>query len=200
MRKLFVFLSIGLALAACGGSSALSLVRRPDESGDAKEALHGLGVRVFEALRSGEPDRLLFDDLSIRELLLPEAANKVLQLKASQHQRLGRVEHVLQFNLRNADFLGVCAQGVHNEYGHGPTGLQHDAWVIERLLIVGKDPRVGAVASWVEGAFVYTNRGFSALSLSRVEAPRPGHSDLELATCELSYSWDLVQSVGGATH
>ena len=48
--------------------------------------------------------------------------------------------------------------------------------------------RVGlrcGVAAWVEGVFVYSNAGFKAIDLQRVEAPRWEHADLEIATCDM---------------
>ena len=54
-------------------------------------------------------------------------------------------------------------------------------------LRVGISARLGGrrVASWVEGAFVYTREGFRALDLTRVEVPRWEHADLELAACDM---------------
>ena len=101
----------------------------------------------------------------------------------------------MRYNLRNATFKAACAQGVYDATERR-FGLRQPGWVIERLLIVAEDPSVGPVAAWVEGIFVLTNRGLGAISIARVEAPRPGHSDLELATCDLSVGWQGHDRLG----
>ena len=40
-------------------------------------------------------------------------------------------------------------------------------------------------AAWLEGTFVFTNRGWEAIAIRHMEVPRPDHADLELAPCDV---------------
>ena len=85
-----------------------------------------------------------------------------------------------------ATFAGFCAQGAREEAPRAGLGLTHAGWVLERILLVARGGAAAAgSASWVEGDFVYTDRGWRVLSLRRVETPRRQHSDLELAPCDV---------------
>jgi hypothetical protein len=72
-------------------------------------------------------------------------------------------------------------------------GLQADGWIFDRFLLIGRRPSGRRIAAWVEGVFVYTDAGFTALDLERVEEPRWEHSDLEIAPCDLSIRNDLPE-------
>jgi hypothetical protein len=69
--------------------------------------------------------------------------------------------------------------------GPGPAlGLRESAFVVDRLLVAGVEPGGGRVAAWVEGTFLYTDQGFFAVVLQRLETPRRDHADLDLAQCD----------------
>jgi len=102
---------------------------------------------------------------------------------------------------RAGRYAGVCAQSGRLEIKGGVLGLRENGFVVERLLVVGREPSGARLAGWVEGVFVLTGRGFVALSIARVESPRRDHSDLELAECELWASPSEAQHMvaGGET-
>lgn len=139
---------------------------------------------MYRLLKNARPQRLLLNDEELNRLLDPNAANQARALRPGVNQRLG-VERARFRALNNAEFSGVCLQGAREEPAGGRLGLLEPAWVFERALVVGTQPGGRRLASWVEGAFVYTNEGFQAIALTRVEAPRWEHSDLELTTCDM---------------
>ena len=92
--------------------------------------------------------------------------------------------NVFQRAFREARYLGFCAQGAREEAPGQALGLPRPGWVLERILVVAS-VRGTRSAAWLEGSFVYTERGWRALSVRRVEPPRPRHSNLELAPCDV---------------
>lgn len=143
-------------------------------------------------MRSGHPSRLLVDDLGLRNLLDAPSATRVGARRMQVRQRM-RATRDFASLLEGADYAGICLQGARVEPAGGVLGLQNDAWIFDRLLVIGRRPSGRRVAAWVEGVFVYTDVGFTALDLERVEEPRWEHSDLELAPCDLAVRSDLPE-------
>lgn len=171
--------------AACGGESAqMRPLPVPHEGQRRDEAMERYGKRLYETLGRGQPQSLLADDVELRALLTPQAASRYTALRMGAGMRLDvRPEEFVPF--QQASFGGLCLQGSRLEPAGTPLGLSADGWVFDRALVVGVQPGGRRIAAWVEGTFVYTPEGFRALELSRVEAPRWEHSDLELAPCDM---------------
>ena len=186
--------------AACGGGARSSgqLERVPDQRDQRRGALERVGQRLYRALAEGRPADLMMDDEALRALLLPEAATRARAHRASLGFRFDAVApHLTRF--REAEFAGLCLQSSRLEPGGGPVGLRADAWVFERALVVGTRPDGARLAAWVEGTFVFTDRGFSAIDLRRLERPRWEHSDLELSTCDMEVGLHEPLYVVGVT-
>lgn len=143
-----------------------------------------LGRRLYDLLRRGEPERLLVGDAALGRLVDEGSATQLRALRAGTGARL-QVDPARFRILGSARYAGVCLQGARQEPAGGPLGLRADGWVFERVLVVGSQPGGRRVASWIEGAFLFTDAGFGALALTRVEPPRWEHSDLELASCDM---------------
>ncbi|MGF1465682.1 MAG: hypothetical protein ACFCGT_06080 [Sandaracinaceae bacterium] len=183
-------LLLGLALAACGARrsprgliEATTPVPLPEAHRDRQEAADRFGRALFEALRSGDPKPLLYDDLALRLLLEPSAATRFSALRLGLALRLDLEPSPTPW--RRTTYAGVCLQGVRTEPEGTVLGLRADGWVAERALVIGRRPGGRRVAAWVEGTFVYSDAGFGAVDLERVEAPRWEHTDLEIAVCDL---------------
>ncbi len=147
--------------------------------------LQELGRQLHASLARGAPEQLLFDDAALSRLVDEASATRLRALRVGAGARL-RVEPARFRVLGTARYVGVCLQGARQEPAGGPLGLKSQGWVFERALVVGAQPGGRRVASWVEGAFVFTDAGFGALALTRVEPPRWEHSDLELAICDMA--------------
>jgi hypothetical protein len=179
---------LGVAAAGCGGSA--KSVRpehpraRPPDGASRAAAVRAFGKRVYDALADGKPQRVLLGDVALRQVLEPEAATRVSALRAGMGARLDFRPRAFGL-LREAEFTGVCVQSSREEPAASTIGLREPGWVFERMLVVGEQGGGRRVASWVEGTFVYTNAGFAAIDLRRVEEPRWEHSALELAPCDL---------------
>ena len=93
--------------------------------------------------------------------------------------------------LATAEYAGICLQGAREAPADGPLGLEMPGWVFDRFLLIGLRVPGQRLATWLEGVFLYTDAGFFALDLERVEEPRWEHSDLEIAPCDLSIRGDL---------
>lgn len=182
MRALIFF----LALLGCGGgrTQVEHTLRFPEERAERDGAIAHTGRRMYRLLRTAHPERLLLDDEELALLLEPNAASQARALRPGVMHRLS-VESARFRALENAEFSGICLQGAREEAAGGRLGLLEPAWVFSRALVVGTQPGGRRLASWVEGAFVYTNDGFQAIALTRVEPPRWEHSDLELTTCDM---------------
>jgi len=180
-----------LGLASCGGGSASAPrsaspqkpLPLPADAGG-RQALDAVGRRMFAALQRRDPAKLLFDDDSLRAILVPEAATRASALRLGVSTRLGPVLDSLA-QLRGARYSGICVQNARTERSAGAIGLKSDGFVFDRALVIGVETDGGRIASWVEGTFVYTNAGFGAIDLMSVEEPRREHSDLELAPCDM---------------
>jgi len=182
-----------LAFAACPGPGGDAETTRPAEvaraprelppQGDARDAVVArFGERLFAALAAGAPGDLLYDDEAVAVLLTPESATRVRALRATRVD----ADPAQLRRFAETEYLGVCLQGARHEPAHGSVGAVAPTWVVGRALVVGRKPNGQRLGAWVEGTFVYSNVGFGAVDLRRVESPRWEHSDLEIATCELS--------------
>ena len=165
----------------------------PQEEAARRAAVERLGERTYAALRDGRPESLVYDDIDLRVLLEPTGATRYAARRQGLAERIGPTEDAANL-LRAAEYAGVCVQGARAESAGGVLGLREDGWVFDRVLIIGRQASGQRVAAWIEGTFVYTDRGFGALDLERVEQPRWEHSDLELAPCDLSIRRDLPEA------
>jgi hypothetical protein len=157
----------------------------PDEVADRHAAMDELGRRLHAALAAGAPSDVLLGDDEIRLVLASDAATRVAARRAGLSVRLGSVRG-LAASLAGTSYLGVCLQDAHDEDPSGSLGLRADGWVFRRVLVAARQPAGRRVALWVDGTFVFTDAGFGALDLERVEEPRWEHSDLELAPCDMA--------------
>src|SRR5204863_4678852 len=78
-----------------------------------------------------------------------------------------------------AHYQALCIQRARPEPAGGLLGLRQPGWVFDRVLVVAEEPGGGRVAAWAEGVFLHTDQGLGAVDLSRLEAPRRDHADLE---------------------
>lgn len=181
---------VSVGLVACGHGSAagssdtLRLALLPNGGDTRQQALHESGGRLYLAMAEGRPEEALVDELSLRHLVDGSSASRYAARRATVGMRLGVRPADFQ-SFRDAEYVGLCAQGAHERPAQGVLGLLAPTWSLERVLLVGRQAGGRRVAAWLEGVFVYTNQGFFALDLSRAEAPRWEHSDLELASCDL---------------
>ena len=191
-RKVIVGGALVAALSACGAAAApLCTKTVPPAATDREAAIDALGRTLFAALRDGEPERALLDDLALRSVLDGIGASRANAIRQTTGPELRAGRRALTLALRGTTYVGVCLQRSSVEAPGGALGLRTDAWVVERALIVAQHPRAGSLAGWVEGSFVFTSRGFGAVAIDRVEPPRPAHSDLEMAACDMAAGLDL---------
>ncbi len=176
----------GLCLASCASAphTASRTLPYPERPTERVQLLDDLGARAFAVLLHGTPHALLLDDVGLRAVLKPEAANQAAALRASTALGM-RVPADAAAALANAHYQGVCLQGARLVPAGPPLGLRAPGYIFDRALVVGVEPDGGRVAAWVEGTFVLTDLGFYALALQRLEAPRRDHADLDLAPCDL---------------
>jgi hypothetical protein len=149
-----------------------------------ERAIVEVGRDILGSLTVARPQRLLFDDVALRALVAGETATRLAALRQSVELRLALRREGFE-SLRGAELGGVCLQGSRLERAGDALGLREDGWVFDRALVLAILPGNRRVASWVEGTFLYTDAGFGALDLARVEEPRWEHSDLELASCDM---------------
>lgn len=178
-----------LCLAACahthGGASApLALSPVPGGRDARATALAATGHGLYRALSAGRLDALVVDELDLRALVDGASATRFAARRRTLALRLG-IQPEAFTPFRQAEYAGVCVQGARAREGGGVLGLLGPTWTADRILVVGRRPGGRRLAAWLEGVFVFTNGGFVALDLNRVEAPRWEHSDLELANCDL---------------
>jgi hypothetical protein len=182
--------SLGVALlsgSGCGASaSAFRAEAVPDVPAVRDAAVFALGRTMFEAAQSRDVERVLFDDLELRALLDGAGASRATAMRHAAGPGLRAEADALALSIAGARYVGVCLQESAVASSGGALGLRREAWVVGRALLVADHPRVGRVAGWAEGAFVHSSRGFGAVTLDRVEAFRPAHSDLELASCDMA--------------
>jgi len=184
---------LATVLASCGAPAGSAGPTRtlpePAQRAAATAAVDRLAGRLHHAIAADTVASLLFDDQALRALLRSEAAGRasVLRLNASAHLSVPEAPRAL---LGRTSYAGACVQELRDEAAGGPGGLRAAGWAFHRILVVGREPGGGHVATWVEGQFVYSDAGFGAVVVERVETPRRDHSDLEIATCDLRVGID----------
>ncbi len=173
-----------VSLSSCGPArtSALRPAALPSDQTLRRESLEQLARGLFEAIRQEYPDQVLAAPAELDQLLPVHTRSRIEQERLHQVAFTRVPGHPAVW--REASYAGFCAQGAREEPAGGPLGLSEAAWTVERVLVAADLGRARS-ASWVEGRFLFTDRGFRALTLSRVEAPRTGHSDLDLAPCDV---------------
>jgi hypothetical protein len=148
-----------------------------------RESLDQLARALFTAIQAEAPQQALAAPAELDELLPIQTRSRIEQ----ERRRSGRQLSSLPGRpavWSSASYAGFCAQGARQEPAGGSLGLMEAAWLLDRVLVVA-DLGNARSASWVEGRFLFTDQGWRALTLSRVEAPRAGHSDLDLAPCDV---------------
>jgi hypothetical protein len=192
---------VALALVAvawasgCGGSGVprpTTALAAPDSASARRATIDALGRRAWDAMAAGAPQRLLLDDLDLRTVLDSAGATRLSARRLSVVQRIGETDELSRL-LAGASYAGVCLQGARDEAEGGVTGLRSPGWVFDRILVIGRRGTGRRIAAWLEGLFLYTDAGFFAVDLERVERPRWEHSDLEIAPCDLSIRDDLPE-------
>lgn len=186
-------LALILVLAACGGGAqAVAAAPRharpaPIDTEDRRAAMDAIGRKLYASLSDGRPEQVLFDDEALRSLLETPAATRASALRPGVSARLAVRPEAFR-PMREAQFSGICLQNARVEDAAGPLGLRSQGWVFDRALVIGTQPGGRRIASWVEGTFLFTDAGFGAIDLWRVEEPRWEHADLELAPCDMESS------------
>lgn len=185
-----LFWSIALTLTGCGAAANAAPATRPQlaQVAPASErervaALRAFAERAFRTLQTRYPSELVFDDITLRKLLNPVSAGRA-GTQRNGMQRYAGVTPVGFELLRDTTFAGACFQALRDEPAGSLTGLVRPGWMFDRVLLVGGEP-TGRVALWLEGEFLWTDTGFGAIAIDRAETPRRGHSDLELAVCDV---------------
>ena len=179
----------------CGGagvSHPTTPLAAPDTAVARRATIDALGRRAWDAISAGNPQRLLLDDLDLRAVLDSAGATRLSARRVSVAQRIGETDDLSRL-LVDASYAGVCLQGARDEDAGGVNGLRSPGWVFDRILVIGRRDTGRRIAAWLEGLFLYTDAGFFALDLERVERPRWEHSDLEIAPCDLSIRDDLPE-------
>ena len=189
-----------LGLIACGGPAASSLPTAaplPEEHAARDGVLQSFGAQLFAALSHGAPLQILFDDAALRALLEPNAAARAASLRHNLSATVG-AELGDGGLFHGTTYQALCIQRARPEPAGGMLGLRQAGWVFDRVLVVAEEPGGGRVAAWAEGVFLNTDQGLGAVDLSRLEAPRRDHADLELASCDLvAGAWSPQPVVGG---
>ncbi|MDQ3037815.1 MAG: hypothetical protein M3Y87_35805 [Myxococcota bacterium] len=174
---------------ACGGSrarSATTPLPMPADVASRHAAMDAFGRRLHAALAAGRPIDVLLGDDELRVLLAGSAATRVAAHRAAIGMRVGDDTARLTLALEGTEYLGVCLQDARDEPDGATLGLRAPGWVFGRVLVAARRPGGHRIALWIDGVFVFTDAGFGALDLERIEAPRPRHSDLELAPCDMA--------------
>lgn len=143
------------------------------------DGLGELGASLHRALRRGSVARVSVPDEHLDQYLSASGA-----ARARAH-RLTRPHLPGLQRFSETEYLGVCVQGSRQAQPGDALGVLAPSWVFERALVVGRQRNGRRVASWVEGFFLFTDRGFVAIDLDRVESPRWEHSDLEIGACDM---------------
>jgi hypothetical protein len=159
----------------------------PDDAVERDRVVMELGQTTWTALVEGTAFDLLADEAMVSRLLDGSAAARLEERRPGFRARLGEVIHRIPEQLAGATYLGICAQDAREEPAGGPLGLTERSWVVRRILIAGRIASTSRrIALWIDGPFVFDGERLVALELENVETPRWEHSDLELATCDLS--------------
>lgn len=184
--EITITIVIVIAVVACGGSERRDEPTAtrpvPDARAQRDAALHALGRRLFAATKRARPRDLVFDDLALRTLLESEAASRYSLARDLSAERLGMRD---LGELDDTRYAGICIQDARLEPAHTFVGLREPGWVFARALVLAVRPGGRRIAWWVEGTFVFTDVGFGAVALERIEPPRWEHSDLDIAPCDM---------------
>lgn len=195
-RRLLVGTVLCLLAFGCGAAGPrrpTTVLAAPDDRAARNAAIDAFGRRAWAALAEGQPTRVLYDELILRALLETASATRLSARRGTLERRIA-ASGDLRALLETATYAGICLQGAREEPAGGVLGLRSPGWVFDRALVIGTRPAGRRVASWLEGIFVFTDAGFGALDLERVEEPRWEHSDLELAPCDLAVRNDLPEA------
>lgn len=174
-----------IVLVGCGSSVPRATTPRPmpEDTEDRHDAMDAFGRQLHAALIAGRPTDVMFGDDELRLLMSSSAATRVAARRASITVRLGRVGRAAD-GLAHTEYLGVCLQ---DSRGDDPAlGVRGEGWTFRRVLVAARQPAGRRIALWVDGVFLFTDDGFGALDLERVEDPRWEHSDLEIAPCDMA--------------
>lgn len=155
----------------------------PREASARRESLDALARCLLDGLQRGDLSACLVSREQLDGLVQPDARFRMARARTASLVRGGPV-NVAQGAFREATYAGFCAQGAREEAAYRALGLVAPGWVLERILVVASS-RGTRTATWLEGSFVYTDQGWRGLDVRRVEVPRPRHSDLELAPCDV---------------
>ncbi len=190
VRSLAPALVLVLSALAFGcGANGAPLAPRgmPPDAQARRASLSELGKMLFEGLRDGALRSCFVNQDELEALVAPGARFRLERARLDSVARADAAQH-FQRDWAAASYAGFCAQGAREEAAGQSLGLTRPGWVLDRILVVA-DLGAGRPrsASWLEGAFVYTGRGWKALSFQRIEAPRLHHADLELAPCDVEW-------------
>jgi hypothetical protein len=188
-----------LLLASCATTPPPAAVQpRPLPVGaQARElALGQIGRQLYAALADGEPERLMLDATELKSIFDTDGAMRVLELRdRGTAPGLAAAEQRAAYG--GTTYGGVCFDRAREEPAGSSLGLLRPAFVFDRALVVGKQPDHSTVAAWIEGIFMGTGVLVIALVLSRVEAPRRDHPDLELLQCDVVDGLESLKPIVG---
>jgi hypothetical protein len=176
-----------LLLVACAVLPPPAAVRPkplPDDPRARELALGQIGRQLYKALSDGEPERLMLDGSELKSIFDTDGAMRILELR-DRGTALGFAAAEERAAYGGTTYGGVCFDHARQEPAGATLGLLQPAFVFDRALIVGTQADSSKVAAWMEGLFMGTGDLVVALVLSRVEAPRRDHPDLELLQCDL---------------
>lgn len=156
----------------------------PDDPRARELALGQIGRQLYKALSDGEPERLMLDASELKSIFDTDGALRILELR-DRGTALGFAAAEERAAYSSTTYGGVCFDHARQEPAGATLGLLQPAFVFERALIVGTQADSSKVAAWMEGLFMGTGDLVVALVLTRVEAPRRDHPDLELLQCDL---------------
>lgn len=187
--RLSPLLAVVVPLLGCGAATGSRRATQPSampaERTARHEAMDDLGRRLHAALVAGRPADILLGDDELRRVLTSDVATRFAARRAAVGVRLGEGGRFASA-LAETSYLGVCLQDARDRDDH--LGLRSPGWTVRRILLAARRPGGRRIALWVEGVFVYTDNGFGAIDIERVEDPRWEHSDLELAPCDMATS------------
>jgi hypothetical protein len=154
----------------------------PNDASVWRDSLNDLAAALFAALKAGRLQPVLVKRAELDRLLTLDGQMVVAREREEQALSLSLAGTARAW--ATSTYQGFCAQEAHAERGGSAYGLRSDAWVVQRILVVARRGK-GRTAAWVEGRFFYSDRGWLALSVGRIEPPRGHHTDLEVAPCDV---------------
>jgi hypothetical protein len=172
-----------LLLACVGGYSAPRPALLPVDQVARRQSLEQLARMLFDAMKAQSPQRALAHQQDLDALLPVSSRALVERERHAQADRGGR-GGAFPGPWSQASYAGFCVQGAREVAPGGALELDKSAWQLDRVLVVAALGQARS-AAWVEGRFLFTDQGWRTLSLTRIEPPRAGHSDLELAPCDV---------------